>query len=109
MLKIRFIFAAIIFCSYAQLAQAEPARDCLLEGNIEKTGVIGEEKIRVKIHRIGQYSKSTPCRIRRDKKMEFRLPDDPRLWEATDGSEVQYRYRNDQTGGSSVELINIAT
>ncbi len=109
MLNIRSVFYALLLCPFALVAQAEPNRDCLLEGKIERVGGNGDEEVRVKFHTVSKYSESSRCRIRRDKKMEFRLPDDPRLKGAADGSEVQYRYRTDQDGGASSELINIAS
>lgn len=109
MLNIRSVFCALLLSPFALVAQAEPNRDCLLEGKIERVGGNGGEEVRVKFHTVRKYSESARCRIRRDKKMEFRLPDDPRLKGAADGSEVQYRYRTDQDGGASSELINIAT
>jgi hypothetical protein len=39
--------------------------------------------------------------------MEFKLPADTRVKDAPDGSEVQYRYRQDNRGQSTTELINV--
>jgi hypothetical protein len=41
--------------------------------------------------------------------MEFKLPSDNRVKDAPDGSEVQYRYRTDEAGGSNTELISVGT
>jgi hypothetical protein len=41
--------------------------------------------------------------------MEFKLPPDPRVQEAEDGSPVKYRYRKESDGSTSTELISVGT
>ncbi|MFT6955714.1 MAG: hypothetical protein ACJAYC_000715 [Halieaceae bacterium] len=87
---------------------AEADRDCLLQGTVQK-GSDGESgNTEVKFHSIGKYAEDSNCRIRRDKKIEFKLPDDPRLQDAPDGSEVKYRYRSNSEQ-QQTELISIGT
>ena len=106
-MKITHPFALGILCSaIAFSASAESNRDCLLEGTVQRDG---NEEVRVKIDRVGKYSSDTQCRIRRDRKLKFKLPDDPRVKDAAPGSEVQYRYRTDDAGTTSTELIKITT
>lgn len=106
-MKLTHSMAVPILCSVlAVTAQAESSRDCLLEGTVLKSD---SDEVRVKIHRVEKYSSDTACRIRRDRKLKFKLPDDPRLKEAAPGSEVQYRYRTNEAGDSRTELVKIAT
>ena len=96
-----------IFCIIASFsATADLNRDCLLEGTVQKNS---NDEVRVKIERVRKYSTDTQCRIRRDRKLKFKLPDDPRVKDATPGSEVHYRYRTDGSGSTSTELVKIAT
>jgi hypothetical protein len=39
--------------------------------------------------------------------MEFKLPPDPRVQGAEDGSPVKYRYRKESDGSTSTELISV--
>ena len=89
-------------------AMAESERDCLLKGTVEKVDDGSSSRTEVKFHSIGQYEEDSKCRVRRDRKLEFKLPDDPRLKDAPNGSEVMYRYRSDG-GGDQAELISVGT
>ncbi|GAB5451685.1 MAG: hypothetical protein Hals2KO_20130 [Halioglobus sp.] len=60
----------------------------------------------VKIHSVSRYDEEARCKVRRGQKLEFKLPQDTRIQDAPDGSEVQYRYRSDDSG-SSAELISV--
>ncbi|MFT4822458.1 MAG: hypothetical protein ACJAUG_000876 [Halioglobus sp.] len=106
-MKLNHSMAVSILCSaIAVTAQAESSRDCRLEGTVLKGD---NDEVRVKIHRVEKYSNDSACRIRRDRKLKFKLPDDPRLRELAPGSEVQYRYRTDEAGDSKTELVKIST
>ncbi len=89
-------------------ALAETTKDCMLEGTVYKTERGGEESTKVKFHSVSKYDEDAKCRVRRNEKMQFKLPDDPRLKEAPGGSAVKYRYR-EEDGNSSTELISIGT
>ncbi len=89
-------------------AFAESERDCLLQGTVQKSEEGSASRTEVKFHSIDQYDENSKCRVRRDTKMEFKLPDDPRLKDAPDGSEVKYRYRSDGSGDRA-ELISVGT
>ena len=66
-----------------------------------------EGTTQVKIHSISRYDEESRCSVRRGQKMEFKLPQDNRVQEAPSGSEVEYRYRQDDAGESSAELIRV--
>ncbi|MEH6518783.1 MAG: hypothetical protein V7742_19055 [Halioglobus sp.] len=89
-------------------AMAEADRDCLLQGTVQQPRDGESGSTEVKFHSVGKYDEDSNCRIRRDKKMEFKLPDDPRLQDAPDGSEVKYRYRS-SSEQQKTELISIGT
>lgn len=89
--------------------QAASDKDCLLEGTVYKDQRGGEESTQVKFHSVSKYDAEAKCRVRRNEKMQFKLPDDPRLQDAPDGSPVKYRYRTEEGGSSSTELISIGT
>ena len=44
-----------------------------------------------------------------DEKLEFKLPEDPRLQDAPAGATVKYRYQRDEEGESRTELISVGT
>ena len=86
------------------LALAEPEKDCLLEGTVYKSG---EDQTRVKFHSAKRYEKDSNCRVRKGEKMEFKLPEDPRLERAPSGSSVKYRYQENKDGSSKTELVSV--
>lgn len=82
-------------------------KDCLLKGTVEHGAGPAEGTTQVKIHSISRYDEESRCSVRRDQKMEFKLPQDNRVQEAPSGSEVEYRYRTDEAGQSEAELISV--
>lgn len=86
------------------LALAGPEKDCLLEGTVYKSG---EDQVGVKFHSAEKYDKDANCRVRRGEKMEFKLPEDPRLQDAPAGSSVKYRYQENRDGSSKTELVSV--
>ena len=87
------------------LAAAGSEKDCLLEGTVYKSGQ--EQQTGVKFHSAKKYDKDANCRVRRGEKMEFKLPEDPRLQQAPEGSTVKYRYQQQKDGSSKTELVSI--
>ena len=87
------------------LTLAETSKDCLLEGTVYESG----EGQSVKFHSARKYDKDANCRVRRDEKMEFKLPQDTRLQEAPSGSTVKYRYQEKEDGSSKTELVSVST
>ncbi|RLQ23443.1 hypothetical protein DWB85_02495 [Seongchinamella sediminis] len=85
-------------------ALAQTEKDCLLEGTVHKSG---EAETGVTFHSARRYDEDARCRVRRSEKMEFKLPADPRLQEAPDGSTVKYRYQEQKDGSSKTELVSI--
>ncbi len=98
----------IALSATAAVVQADSNKDCLLEGTVHKSERGGEESTKVKFHSVSKYDAEAKCRVRRNEKMQFKLPDDPRLQDAPEGSAVKYRYR-EEDGNSSTELISIGT
>jgi hypothetical protein len=98
----------IALSATAIAAQAGGNKDCLLEGTVYKSERGGEESTQVKFHSVSKYDADAKCRVRRNEKMQFKLPEDPRLENAPEGSAVKYRYREEE-GNSSTELISIGT
>jgi hypothetical protein len=89
-------------------AFADSSKDCMLEGTVQKgSSSSGEQNVSVKFHSVEKYDQDANCRVRRDQKMEFQLPDDPRLKDADAGSQVKYRYRTDGDGNAKTELISV--
>jgi len=88
-------------------AVAAGEKDCLLKGTVEHGDGAAAGTTQVKIHSISQYDEDSRCSVRRSQKMEFKLPQDPRLQDAPSGSAVEYRYRTDDSGQSSAELISV--
>ncbi len=107
MIRIAATITALALTIPAGVAQADSNRDCLLEGTVQRAGEQNQEQVQVKFHSASKYEKGSNCRFRRNEKMEFKLPEDPRLKDAPRGSEVKYRYREDGQGGSRTELISI--
>ena len=89
------------------LAVADAEKDCLLKGTVHHGDQAGAQSTQVKITSVEKYDDQSRCKVRRDRKMEFKLPADPRLKDAPSGSEVQYRYRTDESGESDAELISV--
>ncbi len=89
------------------LAFAESEKDCLLKGTVQHGDQAGQSTTMVKIHSVTKYDEDSRCRVRRGQKMEFKLPQDTRVQQAPSGSEVQYRYRTDESGESNAELISV--
>ena len=83
---------------------AGPEKDCLLEGTVYKSG---QDQLGVKFHSAKKYDKDANCRVRRGEKMEFKLPEDPRLEDAPAGSTVKYRYQEHKDGSSKTELVSV--
>ena len=98
------VFLVLATGSFA-LAAGE--RDCLLKGTVQRGAGAAEEATQVKIHSISQFNEESRCSVNRSQKMEFKLPQDPRLQAAPAGSEVEYRYRTDDSGRTSAELISV--
>ena len=90
------------------LVQAAPAaRDCMLEGTVQQGDEPSADAATVKFHSVSRYNGDSNCRVRRNEKLEFKLPADPRVQQAPDGAPVKYRYRTDEDGSSKAELISI--
>ena len=98
------IFATAVVAAPG-LAMAEPSKDCLLEGTVYKSGQ--DQQTGVKFHSAKKYDEDANCRVRRGEKMEFKLPEDPRLKEAPSGSTVKYRYQEQEDGSSKTELVSV--
>lgn len=88
-------------------AEANPEKDCLLEGTVYKSGEAGEQQTGVTFHSAERYDNEANCRVRRGEKMEFKLPADTRLKNAPAGSTVKYRYRQHEDGSSKTELVSV--
>ena len=89
------------------LALADSEKDCLLKGTVMHDDQSGQDATTVKIDSISKYNEESRCNVRRDQKLEFKLPQDTRLKEAPSGSEVEYRYRTDSNGEGAAELIRV--
>jgi len=99
------ILPAMFFAS--PFIVADSGKDCLLEGTVLHGEQAGQETTTVKIHSISKFDEDARCNVRRDQKLEFKLPPDTRLKDAPSGSDVKYRYRTDQGGGSETQLISV--
>lgn len=98
-------FAAM--SALAVSAQADGARDCLLKGTLDKPARGETEFMDVHFYSARKFDKSSRCRIRKGEKLRFKIPDDPRIDSAPDGAKVEYRYREDNDGKVSAELIKV--
>ena len=96
-----------IILAVSPVAMAESEKDCLLKGTVHHGDQAGADATQVKITSVSRYDSESRCKVRRDRKMEFKLPADPRLQDAPEGSEVQYRYRTDERGESEAELLSV--
>jgi len=101
--------AAVAFGLGAATAMAEAPRDCLLQGTVQKGGNSDPEAVSVKINSIAKYDQESKCQVRPGKKMEFKLPADPRVQDAPDGSTVKYRYRTESDGSTKTDLVSVGT
>lgn len=100
------ILPALIFAS--PLIIADSGKDCLLEGTVLHGEQAGQETTTVKINSISKYDENSRCNVKRDQKMEFKLPPDTRLKDAPSGSDVKYRYRTDGSGQpAQTQLISV--
>lgn len=98
------LLASLLLASTAIVAGE---KDCLLKGTVERDPGAAANATQVKIHSVSRYDEGSRCNIRRNQKMEFKLPQDTRVQEAPSGSEVEYRYRQDEKGESSAELMRV--
>lgn len=96
--------SALVLAGPAALAGE---KDCLLKGTVEHGAGGAEGATQVNIHSISRYDEDSRCSVRRGQKMEFKLPQDSRVQDAPSGSEVEYRYRTDDTGEANAELIRV--
>ena len=101
---LRKTISVSILVSVISVANAGGEKDCLLQGTDSQSG---QDATSVKIQSIKKYDDESRCKVRRGQKMEFKLPADTRVKDAPDGSEVQYRYRTDEQGQSTTELISV--
>ncbi len=101
---LRKVIAVSILVSACAGATAGGEKDCLLQGTVNQGD---QDATMVKIHSVKKYDDESRCKVRRGQKMEFKLPADTRVKDAPDGSEVQYRYRTDERGQSTTELISV--
>jgi hypothetical protein len=95
------LFAAV------PLVMADGEKDCLLEGTVLHGERAGQGTTSVQIHSITKYDAQSNCNVKRNQKMEFKLPPDTRLKDAPSGSDVRYRYRTDESGQSETQLISV--
>ncbi|MBK6512095.1 MAG: hypothetical protein IPG64_21750 [Haliea sp.] len=86
---------------------ADSEKDCLLEGTVLHGEQAGQGTTSVQIHSITKYDAQSKCNVKRNQKMEFKLPPDTRLKDAPSGSDVKYRYRTDESGQSETQLISV--
>ncbi|MCR9105968.1 MAG: hypothetical protein NXI15_11805 [Gammaproteobacteria bacterium] len=101
------ICALLIAGTATQNAYAAGEKDCLLEGKVVHKAMGEQDATMVKIHSVSRYDDTSRCSVRRNQKVEFKLPSDTRLKDAPSGSDVQYRFQSDGEGNDSVELISI--
>jgi hypothetical protein len=106
-MKMLAMTTTFLVLAAGSLAVAAGEKDCLLKGTVQHGVGAGEATTQVKIHSISSFDDESHCSVRRDQKMEFKLPQDPRLQKAPSGSSVEYRYRTDDKGESSAELISV--
>ena len=103
----RALIASAALSLLAGAAVADGSKDCMLEGTVHKNSDAAQQGVNVKFHSVSKYDEDANCRVRRGEKMEFKLPPDPRVQDAEDGSPVKYRYRKESDGSSSTELISV--
>jgi hypothetical protein len=101
--------AAMSLSLVAMTGMAETTRDCLLEGTVQKGSGSDSQGVSVKINSVGKYDQDSSCRVRPGQKMEFKLPADPRVQGAEDGSAVKYRYRTESDGTTRTDLVSVGT
>jgi len=101
------ILSVLLIASPFALADGET--DCLLKGTVMRGNQAGQGATTVKINSIRQYDEESRCNVRRNEKMEFKLPADPRVQEAEPGSTVKYRYRTESDGTTKTELVSVGT
>lgn len=106
MRKITIALSALALAAFASTSQADDSRDCMLEGTVYKSGE-GADNTKVQFHSMEKYDEDADCRVRKNEKVEFKLPADPRLEEAPSGSKVRYRYQENPEGESSTKLISV--
>ena len=99
------IIPALFLASSIALADSE--KDCLLEGTVHHGEQAGQDTTSVKITSISKYDEQSRCQLKRNQKMEFKLPQDTRLKDAPSGSDVKYRYRTDEGGQTKTQLISV--
>lgn len=109
MKKLTGLLSAMALMGAAAAIQAEPSKDCMLEGTVYKSERGGEQQLNVKFHSAEKYDEDANCRVRRGEKLEFKLPEDTRLKQAPSGSSVKYRYQEYPDGSSETELVSVGT
>ena len=105
--KLTSALSALALLAAAASVQAGPPRDCVLEGTVYKSGQGDEQSTQVQFHSMEKYSDDSNCRVRRDEKLQFKLPADPRLEKAPSGSSVRYHYQENSNGESKTKLISV--
>ena len=106
-MKIKPMIPISLLLATAGALAAEPSRDCLLTGTVHKSLQGGEEVVDVTFRSVEKFDEDANCRVRRNEKLEFKLPADPRLKSAPEGSAVEYRYREDGQGNTETELLRV--
>ena len=105
MKKFAIALSSLALVAFAATSQAAD-KDCMLEGTVYKSGE-GVENTKVQFHSMEKYDEDANCRVRKDEKVDFKLPTDPRLEEAPSGSKVRYRYQENADGERSTKLISV--
>ncbi len=107
MSTIKHLLVATLLVAVAPAVATAGEKDCLLKGTVLHGEQAGQAATMVEIHSVSRYDDEARCRVREGRKMEFKLPSDKRVQEAPSGSEVHYRYRTDDQGDDSAELLHV--
>ncbi len=89
-------------------AQAEITQDCILEGTVnQKRGSSANEQVHISF-RSAKRGEEAPCRMTRsdrNRRIQFKAPDENDIADAPHGSKVRYRFTEEADGKRQWRLI----
>jgi len=102
-----FIFGFIATLILACNVQAEPVRNCMVDGTLKKSR--DSDKVYVAFHSAKPAEDGASCKIRRNEKLQFKAPTDSGITDAEPGAKVRYHYKEDADGSTSWELKDVSS
>ncbi len=98
------VLSSLLLCG---TIQAEPTRDCVLEGTVKKSA--DQNDVYVAFRSARPAEEGANCKFRKNEKLQFKQPASSELQSAPEGSRVKYRYTEDPDKGTTWELQKVSS